>query len=102
MQSAITRQLGELLFAKAEAGHFRNAHTQSAGSREALLVRGRLIVHNDMILLQPPRYLRPDAIAHRNNHLMGLRIVHGRIAGHIQSLRFQALGKMLGIFHNRF
>ena len=91
------RQLGELLLAEAEAGHFADAHTQCAGGGEALLVRGGLIVDDDVVVLQTVGDLRALAVANGDDDLMGLGIVDGGVAHHVQTLGLQASGEGLGI-----
>ena len=94
------RQFGEVLLAKAKANHLADPHAQSAGGGEALLLGSGLIIDDNMVLLQSLSDFGTAAVAHGHDNLVGLRVINAGVAGHIQSLGLQALGKVLGAFDN--
>ena len=77
-----------------------NAHTQSTGGGEALLVGGSLVVGDDVVAFQTGGNLGTGGVTHRDDDLVGLGVANGGIACHIQTFRLQALGKVLGVFHH--
>ena len=82
---------------EAEAGHLADAHTQGAGGGEALLIGGGLVVDDDVVLLQALGDFRALAVAHGHDDLMGLGIVDGGVAHHVQTVALEAPGEGLGV-----
>ena len=78
-------QRPEILRPHAETRHLLHAQPERAGRGKPLFVRRRLVVADDVVLLEPAGRLHRLGIFHLHDHLMGLRKGDRRIAGHLQA-----------------
>ncbi len=93
----VVRQLGEVGFLHAEAGHLLDTGSQSAAGGEALIIGQRLEVDDDVVFLQPFRHLHTAGIADAQDNLMRLGIANGRVSLHPKSPLLQGVGKSFSI-----
>ena len=83
--------------AHAEARHLGDAQAQGAGGGEALLVGRRLVVADDVVVLEAAGDLGARAVADPHDDLVGLGVVDRRVARDVQPGVVQRHGERLGV-----
>ena len=70
----IFREFGKIFFLHSEPGHLLDPHPETAGGGEAFVVRGCLIVDDEVVLLKPLCDQRPLTVPNPQTPPSGRRV----------------------------